>query len=70
VLEARRLDRQILEAWHGHPRLFVVQSAMDFLDKARTTMELIRNELPECCRKHAIRELEVTSKEAPVADHT
>ena len=58
ALEARRLDQKILESWHGHSRLFVVESAVDFLDKARTAMELVRNELPECCRKHVIREFE------------
>ena len=60
ALEARRLDQKILESWNGHPRLFVVESTMDFLDKARTAMELVRTELPECCRKHVVRELDHT----------
>ena len=58
ALEAHRLDFKILDSWHGHPRLFVVETAMDFLDKARAAMDLVRNELPGCCRKHLVRELE------------
>ncbi len=55
--EAHRLDEQILRAWQGHSRLCVVESAVEFLDKAKVAMQFIREQLPECCRKHPIGEL-------------
>ena len=35
-------------------RRFVVESTVDFLDKARRTIEFIRREMPPCCRRHLI----------------
>lgn len=51
--EARAIDERILEAWQGHPRRVVIASASDFLEKARRTLEVLRAELPACCRDHA-----------------
>jgi predicted ATPase len=48
--EARRLDAGIAEAWRAHPRRFVVDHNPNFLDKAQIAMQLIRDELPLCCR--------------------
>jgi predicted ATPase len=52
--EAQRIDDRILAAWEGHPHLYVVESTANFLDKARVALELIRRELPQCCRLHGI----------------
>jgi predicted ATPase len=50
--EAAALDARILEAWDGHPRRIVVPNATEFVIKAARVLELIRAELPECCRHH------------------
>jgi predicted ATPase len=47
--EAARLDQRILQAWEGHPRLFVIDSAPEFLPKASRVIDLIRAEMPPCC---------------------
>jgi predicted ATPase len=51
---AAEIDDRILRAWETHPRRFVVESAAEFLDKAAKTIEILRSEMPECCRRHAI----------------
>lgn len=53
--EARAIDDRILEAWRGHPRRIVIDNAADFIEKARRTLEALRQELPSCCRDHASR---------------
>ena len=50
--EAAALDARILEAWDGHPHRIVVPNATEFVIKAGRVLELIRAELPECCRQH------------------
>jgi predicted ATPase len=54
---ARRIDDRILQAWDGHPRRTTIDSTTDFIEKARRTLEVLRRELPECCRDHASRAL-------------
>ncbi len=51
---AAEVDRRILEAWQAHPRRFVVESTSEFLDKAAETLEILRGEMPECCKHHVI----------------
>jgi predicted ATPase len=51
---AADVDRRILEAWHSHPRRFVVESASEFLDKATEALEILRGEMPDCCRTHVV----------------
>lgn len=51
---AAEIDERILRAWETHPRRFVVESAAEFLDKAAKTIEILRSEMPECCRRHVI----------------
>ena len=51
---AAAIDARILEAWQAHPRRFIVQSAADFLVKATHALEILRNEMPACCRTHTI----------------
>lgn len=55
--EAAALDRRIAEAWAPHPRRFEVPSTDDFIAKVARAIELVRRELPECCRKHPVAEL-------------
>jgi hypothetical protein len=41
-------------AWRLHPRRSFVESSSDSLDKAARTLQLLGDELPECCRRHVI----------------
>lgn len=50
--EAAAIDGRITRAWEGHPRVFTVESSPEFLDKARRAIEILRAEMPECCRRH------------------
>jgi len=52
--EAALVDQRIEAAWAGHPRVFVVASAADFLAKAHRALEVLRGEMPECCRHHLV----------------
>lgn len=52
--EAALVDQRLAQAWDGHPRRFVVESRADFLDKAHRTIEVLRGEMPECCRRHLV----------------
>lgn len=45
--EAARIDDLILEAWEGHPRRFLVESSLDFLDKVVRVVSILNTELPE-----------------------
>ena len=58
VLEAAEVDRRILRAWEMHPHRFIVEARPDFLAKAVRVLELLRAELPECCKHHVVQELE------------
>jgi nicotinamide riboside kinase len=51
---AADIDARILQAWSRHPRRFVVESSAEFLEKAAQALELIRGELPGCCKRHVI----------------
>ena len=50
--EAAALDARIIDAWDGHPHRVVVPNATAFVAKAARVLELIRAELPECCKGH------------------
>jgi predicted ATPase len=50
--QAARLDEGIVDAWSGHARRTIVPSTVDFLEKARLVLGLVRNELPPCCHGH------------------
>lgn len=52
--EALALDVRIMRAWERHPRRFIIESSTDFLDKAARVLDLLRGELPECCRHHVV----------------
>jgi predicted ATPase len=51
---AAKIDGRILQAWQAHPRRFVVEPTSDFLDKAAKTLEILRAEMPECCKTHVV----------------
>jgi hypothetical protein len=48
--QAAEIDSRIAEVWKDHPNRFFVQSENDFLVKTLLAINLIRNEIPECCR--------------------
>lgn len=51
--EAAALDRRIAAAWSGHPRRVFIPSDHDFVGKLSRALELIRAEVPACCRTPA-----------------
>ena len=51
---AAEIDARILRAWEAHPRRYVIESKMEFLDKAAEALAILRAEMPECCRRHVI----------------
>lgn len=52
--QARALDEKIMDGWSRHPNRIVVESDDDFLTKARTALEFVRQTLPNCCRAHGL----------------
>jgi predicted ATPase len=48
--EAGTVDRRIERAWARHPRQFVIEPSTHFLTKAVKAVQILRDELPECCR--------------------
>ena len=55
--QAAAIDHRIAAAWKDHPRLTEIASTRDFLEKLRHSVEAIRDEVPACCRNHAVPEL-------------
>ena len=51
---ALAIDAKIFQAWSTHSKRSVVESSADFLDKAATALEFLRQQLPECCEKHIV----------------
>jgi broad-specificity NMP kinase len=51
---AAEVDRRILQAWQSHPKRFVVESTNEFLDRAAETLEILRGEMPDCCKRHVV----------------
>ncbi|HVX38612.1 MAG TPA: ATP-binding protein [Gemmatimonadaceae bacterium] len=51
---AAEIDQKLLEAWAGHPHRYVVESCDNFLDKAAKAVEIIRAQVPSCCRVAAV----------------
>lgn len=65
--DAAVIDTTIAEMWRGHPRRFVVEAAADFFPKAARAIELLRDELPKCCRNHLIAVRESARASDPVS---
>jgi predicted ATPase len=51
---AAAIDARIFQAWAQHPRRFVVNASAEFIDKAARALEILRGELPGCCRRHVV----------------
>ncbi len=52
--DAAAIDARIAQLWQGHPRRFIVEATPDFIGKASRAIEILRAEMPECCRQHVI----------------
>lgn len=52
--EAAVIDARILRMWEKHPRRYIVESSREFISKAARAIEILRGELPECCRHHMV----------------
>ena len=70
---AAEVDRRILQAWQSHPRRFIVESTSEFLDKAAETLDILRGEMPDCCKRHVVqalraRQSEPTNREGTASD--
>jgi len=50
---AALIDARIAEVWAAHPRVTTIPASGEFLVKANAALEVIRSELPGCCRQHA-----------------
>jgi predicted ATPase len=57
AVQAAEIDARIAAAWANHPRRFEVASSPDFVAKVARVIELVRSELPQCCRRHPVAEL-------------
>ncbi len=51
---AAEIDARIARAWDAHPKRLFVESSSDFLDKAAYALEILRGEMPECCKRHVV----------------
>jgi predicted ATPase len=51
---AAEIDARIAHAWDTHPKRLFVESSSDFLDKAASALEILRGEMPECCKGHVV----------------
>jgi hypothetical protein len=49
--DAAAIDQRIMQAWDTHPRRFIIETSPDFLSKASRALEILRSEIPECCRR-------------------
>ncbi len=52
--DAARVDARIALEWNGHPRVFAVEAGEDFVVKAARALDLVRAEMPACCRTHPV----------------
>ena len=51
---AAEIDARIAEVWRTHPRRFEVGSSTVFLDKAARAIDILRGEMPDCCKRHVV----------------
>ena len=51
---AAEIDARVARAWDAHPKRLFVESSADFLDKAAYALEILRGEMPECCKRHVV----------------
>ena len=62
--DAAAIDARIARLWERHPKRIVVEATPDFIEKAIRALEILRAEMPECCRQHVIPFLEERRREA------
>lgn len=62
--EAAEVDSKLEAVWRRHPKRFLVESNENFLAKAKETIKILNNELPECCRSHRIPEIAEGNRES------
>ena len=51
--QAQEINEKLKQAWASHPNRFLVHSSGNFLEKAEAALEVIRNQVPVCCRTHS-----------------
>lgn len=52
--EAAKIDRKIGELWAKHPNLHTVDPQETFIAKATKVLDVLKQQVPECCRHHVI----------------
>ena len=52
--DAVRVDERIALEWDGHPHVLVVLASDEFAAKATLAVDLVRAQLPTCCRTHPV----------------
>jgi hypothetical protein len=58
--EAAKIDARIAALWAGHPHQFLIKPEASFIDKAAHVLDILRQQVPECCRHHILPVSEVT----------
>jgi predicted ATPase len=58
--QAALVDQRLIDVWAQHPRRFIVEPAADFLAKAKRVLDILRAQLPECCRQHRVPDVDGT----------
>ena len=53
--QADEINEKLRQAWESHSNRFLVHSSGNFLEKAEAALEVIRNQMPVCCRTHSHR---------------
>jgi predicted ATPase len=48
---AAEIDERLLRIWASHSRRFIVPSTQDFLEKAARVVEILKGEIPDCCKE-------------------
>jgi predicted ATPase len=56
--QASVIDDRIASAWSEHPRRFVVENQLEFVEKLARAIALIEREVPSCCRPRRASALE------------
>jgi predicted ATPase len=52
AIVAAGIDARIAQAWSSHPRRYMVESSTEFLEKVSRALQILREEMPGCCRGH------------------
>jgi predicted ATPase len=52
--EARTIDDRIANLWSAHPHCYTIEAAESFLTKATRVLNVLREQVPECCRHHIL----------------